>query len=380
MQQAEAILSPPEIEDNENNKLKLFDLLASGEGILMAGAGLSACMYPPWDQLIQLMYEEAKEVSEEFKPFDDKKDDYLDYCDRIKNCIGPDAYYDFIYKCYSPSVDDYYRDFHRTLARLLLDGKLKAITTTNYDEILDSALSSYTHLSNSTVYINKTIAPAMVFDFLRSLNSKEIIKRVLHFHGIYSERGSIILSKSEYEGFYGFNLENPGSSLYEALKDPALKEENIAQLLNQHGMNWPLHRKILWSFFATRRMIFMGFSLTDPFFRRMLEHVRNDLHTNGYDNHFLIVRLANATEKVKALSAAKEFRKKYGIVSIYFEENDRMTGLEDFISQMEGNGAAPSFQMQTEPAGKKDVGLQAKGDKRVNKLLIDISKKRNAND
>jgi hypothetical protein len=133
MQQAVAILSPTEFEDNERNKLKLFDLLSSGEGILMARAGVTAIMYPAWGKLIEIMREEAQEVNSNFKSYDEKTDDYLDYCDKIKNCIGPEAYYNFIYKCYGPKENDFYREFHKTLARLLINGSLKAITTTNYD-------------------------------------------------------------------------------------------------------------------------------------------------------------------------------------------------------------------------------------------------------
>ena len=36
---------------------------------------------------------------------------------------------------------------------------------------------------------------------------------------------------------------------------------------------WTLHRKLLWAVLATRRVVFIGFSMEDPYFDNMLETV-----------------------------------------------------------------------------------------------------------
>jgi hypothetical protein len=178
------------------------------------------------------------------------------------------------------------------------------------------------------------MAPAKIFEFLFSLNKGEVPKRILHLHGVYDERNSIILSGSEYAGKYGFTLTPSAKTFYQKTREE-ISEAEFAALLTEFGMNWTQHRKILWSLFATRRLIFMGFSLSDPYFNQMLTSVSQDLHTYGYDNHYLVLRMIKGASKEKAFSKAETLKRDYGIETVFFEDDERGEGLSNFVFELE---------------------------------------------
>lgn len=344
----------------------------------MAGAGCSATLYPDWLSLIHLLYEEARQFQPHFAAYDKEKDNYLTYADRLKECMGADRFYNIVYQCFKPKPpgEKRFEKFHQVLCRLLEENKLKGITTTNYDPVFEDALSSITGRNEGAVRIDKTIAPAKIFEFLFSLNKGEVPKRILHLHGVYDERDSIILSGLEYQEKYGFKLGKPASTLYQKMQ-AGITEVEFTTLLSEFGMTWTQHRKILWSLFATRRLIFMGFSFTDPYFNQMLESVSNDLHTYGYDNHFLVLRIKADTDKEKAFNRAKMLKRDYGIETVFFEDDESGEGLSNLIFELESqlNGK------KTEPVPEEKVETTTvasckTADPNLNQRLIKLSRQR----
>lgn len=70
------------------------------------------------------------------------------------------------------------------------EGKLKGITTTNYDPVFEDALNSVTLRNEGGVRIDKRIAPAKIFEFMFSLNKGNMPKRILHLHGVYEKQAN----------------------------------------------------------------------------------------------------------------------------------------------------------------------------------------------
>jgi hypothetical protein len=70
---SDGIFSHKEIKENIEKKEKLYKLLLSGEGILMAGAGCTASIYPDWEGFINLLYQEALQVKSDFQAFNWKR-------------------------------------------------------------------------------------------------------------------------------------------------------------------------------------------------------------------------------------------------------------------------------------------------------------------
>ena len=89
----------------------------------------------------------------------------------------------------------------------------------------------------------------------------------------------------------------------------------------QIDSKWTLHRKLLWAVLATRRVVFVGFSLDDPYFEKMLEIVSKDLWRWDKSIHFAIMSIS--PESVQDLKEkAERFKREYGIDTIFYENLD----------------------------------------------------------
>lgn len=342
----------------------------------MAGAGCSGSIYADWQGFINLLQEEAIKAENTFKPIDESVEDFLDFADRVKSQIGSELYYNLIFRSFKEK-EKTHEKFHESLCRLLQKKKLKGITTTNYDFVLEYAMNAITKEQITPICIDNNMEQARVFEFLMSLNNAGKLKGILHIHGHINSKDSIILSKTEYEAKYGFKLLQPPNTIFEAIQRNEMDEAQFAGLLKDYGLVWTTHRKIMWSLFATRRLIFIGFSLNDYYFNKMLEFVSNDLHTYGYDMHFLVLRIKTVEEKEHAKAKATLMKEKFGIETIFYEENESNTGLENFIFEIEKqmNFDDPlQLGIKTEP--QKEEDKKEDDDEVFTQKLIEESKKR----
>lgn len=68
-------------------------------------------------------------------------------------------FYNVVFQCFKPKNpgEKRYEKFHQVLCRLLEAGKLKGITTTNYDPVFEDALSSVTLRHEGIVLIQFNI-------------------------------------------------------------------------------------------------------------------------------------------------------------------------------------------------------------------------------
>jgi hypothetical protein len=84
---------------------------------------------------------------------------------------------------------------------------------------------------------------------------------------------------------------------------------------------WTLHRKLLWSILATRRVVFVGFSMDDPYFNKMLETVSTDLWVRNKSIHFAIMGIS--PENIKdSKDKADNLKLKYGVETVFYEVFD----------------------------------------------------------
>jgi hypothetical protein len=101
-----------------------------------------------------------------------------------------------------------------------------------------------------------------------------------------------------------------------------------------------LPRKIIWTLLATRPVLFVGFSMTDPFFNKTLELVKHDFILTDEPAHFSIVPydvdLAATAGVLDPAVAHEEAKQKiratlpgWLVPIFYHAPRDPATGLQD---------------------------------------------------
>ena len=217
-----------------------------------------------------------------FRPDKEKrKKAPLVYAEDIKSYICNktctlDRYHNFLLEIFQPKTPGCHK-----LHKLLVELPFRGILTTNYDTVLKEALlekkieaeqkEEKAILIDETPLLIGTDPPRLIHEFLLARNNDpKIPQRIAHLHGMYRTPESIILSYNDYVTKYGLYVEQPNQ--YQSNKD-----------------KWTLHRKLLWSVLATRRVVFIGFSMDDPYFKKMLETVIEDLWGWDQSIHFAIM-------------------------------------------------------------------------------------------
>lgn len=302
---------------NETAMQQLVSLLKDKRAVLMVGAGSSKFVgYPLWDELLD-------ELRNEFAPSLQKPNgdyDRAKFADSIKQQVKNDKrkreYYKFLERRFEPKHSGRTHDeFHR----VLVDFRFRGIATTNYDNVLESAIVEALidkgfYPSCDSVDLCDTSKSYRVSDFLRSLSTTSDYKSVLHLHGYYKNPENIILTENDYLTRYG-NLDGAGKQTQVPLDKT--------------------HRKVIWALLAMYPVVFIGFRMTDPFFMQLLEVVRNDLKLDGDKLHFAI--LPN-TDKVRAPLLSR----RYCIQPIFYpvsektnpEERTYHSGLERLVFEL----------------------------------------------
>jgi hypothetical protein len=349
----ESIFTIAEREKNESRKQELTDLILSGQSLLAVGAGCSIELgYPTWKELIEELAKVAGDCGKDFNKKDINQVDLLQYADEIKEYIdkkegGLDKFYNHIYVRFSSSkkAESNCTEFHMNLVKL----PFKGIFTTNYDRVLESALSAVefedqfkkrnptkndngikavpslnpvSHPDHRTVFIDKKMAK-LLSDFLLSLDfqkigNKKCPKGVAHLHGCFDRRESIVLSLQDY------------ISVYNLKPVPDEKEKKFMDT----SPSWSLHRKFIWAILATRRSVWIGFSMEDHYIKNMLDMVSRDLWRWNESIHFALMPI-NSEKAADSKEMAKEFRKKYGFEIVFYSNEDgKHSGLKQFISEV----------------------------------------------
>jgi hypothetical protein len=134
---------------------RLIDLIASGDSVLMVGAGSSKIVgYALWGELIGDIEKEAENISADtgrpfrVRPLDDTEDD-LAYASRLKQFIGDSIYFALIHRLFDDGkgCDDCHVD--------LLKLPFRGVITTNYDHLLENALFKATGIPPNDLVIDE---------------------------------------------------------------------------------------------------------------------------------------------------------------------------------------------------------------------------------
>ena len=309
------IFTPEERNENEDRKRELIELVASGEAVLIVGAGSSARVgYVTWEGLLDELENLANECGEGLERR--RRNDPLAYAEDIKSHIseemnGLGRYYALLQNLFSPKNPPF-KNFHRKLVLLPFRG----ILTTNYDTVLEAALGE---LEPQFGYDNSLVidenSAGRVNEFLMAMNKdKRMTRRIAHLHGKFDTPESIILSIEGYHKVYGLRL----------------LENHV-----QRSSEWTLHRKLLWAVLATRRVVFIGFSMEDPYFNKMLETVSTDLWRWDKSIHFAIMSISSESSE-SSKSNADRLRREYGVGTVFYEDPDNLhQGLEQIIDEID---------------------------------------------
>jgi len=327
------IFSEAEERENQASKLRLIEIVESRQALLLVGAGSSQRLgYVGWQALLACLEQAAVECNESFTPNENKRAEKpLDYAYAIKKHIikhdgNDNRFFATIHNLYLPK-DPPHDGFHLQLVSL----PFKAILTTNYDVVLESALSAFyareyaltgtIHLPPNNSLVIGSDNPRGIDEYFHSLLEDRPRRKIAHLHGIHDRKDSIILTKDDYDRFYG-TKDQPG---------------------------WTMHRKLLWSVFATRRAVFVGYSLTADPLEEVLKIIGQDLWRWNADTHVAIMPITQATAEID--KAKRRKLKDYGIdVYFYIAENNDHSALEDLVSEIASKPSPYPVSVDPKPA------------------------------
>jgi len=313
------IFTPEEQKENEKKRKKLTELILSEQAILVVGAGSSVDLdYPKWAELLNKLEVLAKSCGNDFqRDEEEKKNNPLDYVDKIKDHIKKshshlNKYNNEIHTLFSPKNEGpHFTELHKHLVEL----PFKGILTTNYDTVLECALQKdcpEDYAGQAPLTVNEEM-PKPVSKFFLSLDSKRLPKQILHLHGYYETPSHIILSKKDYIKSYG------------------LKPKGESGEFEEISPSWSLHRKALWSILATRLSVWLGFSMTDPYLKKMLEMVSDDLWRWDEPTHFALMSISSENADINKKDADL-LKRNYGMEIVFYENTKKdHSGLKQYI-------------------------------------------------
>jgi len=304
------------LEKNKTHRDDMLQLIESGQAIAFAGAGLSVPLYPTWLALLRKIAEQADTVtgSAFAAPKGITELDALDYADALQQHFRQhdaslNQYYSVIGREFS-GIAERCTDRQRNLVRL----PFKGFVTTNYDDALEEALLDRgVKRANCGIVVKRDEDHHTISEFLLSLDDSKQT-RIAHLHGSWRETRHMILSRSDYERAYGgIRRANATSS------DP--KPDY-----------WPLHRRLVWALLATRRLIFIGTGLEDPYLRAALDAVADDLWNWGQSIHYAIVPLDGNSIRRQQNDESEFIRQ--GVRIVYYDNlNGSYQALDQLINE-----------------------------------------------
>ena len=86
---------------------------------------------------------------------------------------------------------------------------------------------------------------------------------------------------------------------------------------------------------ATRRIVYVGFSMNDPFFQMMHEIVSDDFGRFHSQTHFLLGRFPVNDDNAEAeITFAKKLKSDLGIQTVFFPDDETYSGLNNYIFRL----------------------------------------------
>lgn len=305
---SEPIFSSEELERNQVLKDELFELISSEDAILFVGSGLSIPVgYPSWDALLVRLETLAQKVDSDFSPNQTLRESSpLDYASFLRKVFEKadeaTTYFNELTTIFSrPERGPSFKDHHKKLVQL----PFSLIMTTNYDPVLSEALLKSIQENNDPLRtdlcfsMNEDTIPQLS-NFLLSLHKgMSNQKQIAHIHGYHNRPKEIILTKQDYERYY-FNRTSEQDGEQETT----------------------IHFLVLWALIATRRIVFFGFGMKDPYLLQLLEDVRKRLWRWDKPTHINIASICDKTAS-EVKTQATFLKEKYGVDTYFYENKDQ---------------------------------------------------------
>jgi len=252
----------------------------------MAGAGTSLSRYGSWVGVLEGLGDLAVAHGRGFVvDAKQRAEDPLGYAEDAKLALqaaGEEArYFDFLLRKFGPQPDQF-GEFHELLVSLPICGMM----TTNYDPCFVATIAKLVPGSFNAQRILRGDAPGAGDDWLTSLNSSTSgLRLVLHCHGYYLSPHAIVLGTDDYRELYGDQppVDLDGGPGFRRIQTSATREAEILR-----------------GVFTHRPVVFVGFSMTDPYFRAMIEFVMRALWRFDPARSNTVVILADSERRMRA--------------------------------------------------------------------------------
>lgn len=293
--------------------------LDSKRMIAMIGAGVSAAEgYPSWDELLEKLHQfvfadaDASRRAEEelLRNCRDKAWRAEEYRMRMR---------DYEYEALMSRVFDRFPPEPSPFLKNLVALPFRHILTTNYDRLLEK-----THVS----LWNDAERPLRIVDWAKDGELREFIaalggevgdgkdRRYVHIHGRINNVRSMVLTDRDY--------------------------------LSRYVRSDDMHRK-LFAVFSTHRVVFIGFSLSDPDFVSVLREIHTSLAGDEPPHFALLPFDRDVKGEDHPEMARSRLRKKYGIEPVFYPViKKRHTALMQLVQLLAGKrrGSIPTLRLQ----------------------------------
>lgn len=240
----------------------------------MTGAGLSAWAgYPVWPQLLDRLEARVRQLTDGLVDTALLRRRYGNMPLKLAGELGKqlgDEFLAFLRGTFGPEGSSGLDPVLLQFASLPIQHHLSL----NYDNSLERAHPGGLQTCGSISSIDRR----SLIEFLSRCDDSSYPKKTVHFHGLFSDPiEGLILTEPGYAAFYG-DLE--------------------------------FYKRVLWTLFVTRRLLFVGFGFTDEDFLDTLKAWKRDTRIKGTDlTHFAIYGLRDDEddEEVRA-RLAEDYR------------------------------------------------------------------------
>lgn len=291
--------TPPPGDERELNDQALRALrdLLEQRPIAFVGAGISARSgYPTWRGLmlqLRAALDADRNVAvgprEEMKA--EHESDLLWFAQEMRELHGRDRYLSLLHEQFRPNGRQ-----PDACARAIVRLPFRHIVTTNYDETLEQA-----HAAELDVALQPRSIPweneFEVRDWLMRLADPRAPRSVIHLHGTYRSPAQMVLTDEDYERRYSAH---DGSA-----------------------------RK-LFALFATQRIVFLGFSITDPDLAHVLRQIKAVLGPGGPAH----LALLPSPEPSMRTYVRRRLRGKFGIEALFYPADHQHSELSRILEQL----------------------------------------------
>ena len=274
--------------------LALASCIRKEQPLAFVGAGTSARLkYPTWTALIDGM---AKAVHKKWGAGTTslaRHDDLLWRADEYRTLLDVGDYEAFLRTTFPKCKSS--RDAAVTdLVRL----PFRHVLTTNYDDVLEQThFETFGQPAHPLDWSDEGALRDFIWQVGDRVANQASDRRYLHIHGSIEDPKSIVLTDRDYTERY-------------------LGSDATARKL--------------FAIFATQRLVFVGFGLSDPDFMEILRIVKHTMGP-GEARHFAIVPVAPTDD---VLFIRRRLEKKFGITPVFYEESVDHAGLAKVLREV----------------------------------------------